>query len=102
MPKISDQKEAKIKEAILHLLFQQAPQPLFTALISRELARDEEYMKKLLLDLEKQGFVSAVKKNHRGLDYLRRIRWRLSSQTYGAYKKINEQKTSFENKFSLD
>ena len=102
MPRISYEKEAKIKEAIIHLLYQQAPQALFTALISRELARDEEYMKKLLLELEKQGIVSSVKKNHQGIDYVQRIRWRLSNQTFETYKKIHDQKMQFENKFKLE
>jgi len=89
MPKISNTKEAKIKETILHHLFQQSPKSLFTYHIAQELARDEEYIKKLMTDLEAQGFVSGIKKNSKGIDYSRRIRWRLSSKAYDAYKKIN-------------
>lgn len=90
MPKISETKENKIKEAILHLLFQQSPKALFTYHIAQELARDEEYIKKLMLELETKNLVVAVKKNSKGKDYSKRIRWRLSSQTYEAYKKLNE------------
>lgn len=89
MPKISTAKESKIKETILNHLFQQSPKSLFTYHIAQELARDEEYIKKLMLDLENQGLVSGVKKNPKGTEYSRRIRWRLSSKAYDAYKRIN-------------
>lgn len=86
MPKISLKKEDKIKESILLFLFQNSPRALFTAKISQELARDEEYIKKLLLELENNKLVIPIKKNSEGIDYSRRIRWRLSDQAYGAYK----------------
>lgn len=89
MPRISQTKENKIKETILHLLFQQSPKSLFTYHIAQELARDEEYIKKLMIELETKNLVNGVKKNADGKDYSRRIRWRLSSQTYEAYKKLN-------------
>ncbi|MGB9707900.1 MAG: hypothetical protein ACPLXC_01040 [Candidatus Pacearchaeota archaeon] len=89
MPRISATKENKIKEAILHLLFEQSPKSLFTYHIARELARDEEYIKKLMQELEAKNMVAGVRKNSNGKDYSRRIRWRLSSQTYDAYKKLN-------------
>jgi len=90
MPRISSRKEEKIKESILHFLFQQSPKALFTCQIAQELARDEEYIKKLLLDLEIRNFVTSIKKNSKGKDYRRRIRWILDSKVYEAYKKIND------------
>ncbi|MEM2121906.1 MAG: hypothetical protein QXK80_02795 [Candidatus Pacearchaeota archaeon] len=89
MPKISETKENKIKEAILHLLFEQSPKALFTYHIAQELARDEEYIKKLMLELESKNMVLSVKKNSQGKDYSRRIRWRLSPHVYDAYKRLN-------------
>ena len=97
MPKISSRKEEKIKEAILHLLFQESPKALFTCKVAQELARDEEYMKKLLSELEIKNFVVSIKKNSKGQDYSRRIRWRLHSTVYDAYKKINNNQ-----KFIID
>jgi len=88
MPKISNEKENKIKEAILHLLFQESPKMLFTYHIAKELARDEEYIKKLLTELEKKGLVVSVKKSTNGKDYSKRIRWRISAQAYEAYKQL--------------
>jgi hypothetical protein len=95
MPRISKRKEEKIKEYILHFLFQASPKALFTAKIAQELARDEEYIKKLLIDLEIRNFVIAIKKNPQGKEYSRRIRWLLHSNVYEAYKKINNNKQGF-------
>ena len=88
MPKISVKKEDKIKESILHFLFQQAPKAMFTASISQELARDEEYIKKLLLDLENKKLVSSLKKSQAGLSLKKRIRWHLTQPAYESYKKM--------------
>ena len=97
MPKISTRKEGKIKESILHFLFQESPKALFTCKIAQELARDEEYMKKLLIELEIKNFIISVKKNPQGKDYSRRIRWRLHSKVYEAYKNFNNNQ-----KFVID
>ncbi|MCX6741751.1 MAG: hypothetical protein NTX24_01070 [Candidatus Pacearchaeota archaeon] len=86
MPRISKSKQDKIKEAILLLLFQNSPKPLFTAQISQELARDEEYVKKLLLEMETGSMILSVKKNPEGIDYKRRLRWNLSEKVYSVYK----------------
>ena len=90
MPRISLAKEEKIKESILQLLFQNSPKALFTAQLSQELARDEEFIKALMLKLEQGGLVVSVKKNPQGKSYSRRIRWLLNSNVYDAYKKLSE------------
>ncbi|MEM4703198.1 MAG: hypothetical protein QXP53_01810 [Candidatus Pacearchaeota archaeon] len=95
MPRISKEKERKIKEAILHLLFQNSPKLLFTFQIAKELARDEEYIKRLLSELESNQLVLSVKKNSQGKDYTRRIRWRLSSKAYETYKTLTNQDFNF-------
>lgn len=86
--RISKEKQDKIKEGILALLFQQSPKSLFTAYISRELARDEEFIKKLLLELKQKRFVVAVQKNPKGKQYSRRIRWGISPRIYNEYRKL--------------
>ncbi len=89
MPRISKIKEEKIKETILAFLFQHTPKALFTYHIAQELARDEEFIKRLLLELEEKELIFGVRKNPGGEDYSRRIRWRLSDKTYQAYKDLN-------------
>ena len=87
MPRLSKQKRDKISEQILHHLFTISPSPSFTAIISREIARDEEFTKLLLLELEKKKLIVQVNKNNQGVQYLKRQRWRLSNQAFEVYKK---------------
>ena len=84
--KLSKQKKEKISEQILAILFQESPKLLFTAEIARELARDEEFIKSLLIELKKRNLVIEIKKSPKGVDYSRRLRWRLSDKAYIAYK----------------
>lgn len=85
--KISEVKKKKISEQILSILFQENPKALFTSQIAKELARDEEFTLTLLKELMAKKIIISVKKNKEGLSYIRRIRWKLSDQTYLAYKK---------------
>jgi prolyl-tRNA editing enzyme YbaK/EbsC (Cys-tRNA(Pro) deacylase) len=87
MPRISQPKKDKISEQILFYLFTNSPTAKFTAEIAREVARDEEFTKSLLLGLKDKKLVFEVNKNPQGLDYLKRQRWILSSQAYEIYAK---------------
>ena len=84
--KISLIKQEKISEQILALLYSKSPQSLFTSQIAQELARDEEFIKKLLLSLKNKKLIDEIKKNPKGKSYIRRSRWKLSDSTYLAYK----------------
>jgi ribosomal protein S25 len=84
--KISEKKIEKISEQVLALLYSIAPKFLFTAHIAQEIARDEEFIKKILLGLKDKGFVVEIKKNSKGVIYLRRSRWKISDIAYQAYK----------------
>ena len=83
--RISDQKKEKIVEQILHYLFQTFPKTPFTAEIAREIARDEEFIKKLLLELKDKNIVIAIRKDSKGNQYSRKIKWKLSSRVYDLY-----------------
>ncbi len=84
--KISEQKKEKIYEQILAFLYSSSPKPLFTLNIAQEIARDEEFVKFLLLELKKKGLVLEIKKNPKGIAYTRRSRWKLADNAYQAYK----------------
>jgi DNA-binding IscR family transcriptional regulator len=84
--KISFKKRERISEQILLFLYTKNPQPLFTSEIAREMARDEEFIKKLLTDLKNKGLVVLIAKNSQGKKYLRRQRWTLSDSAYRIYK----------------
>ena len=85
MPRLSQQKEEKIKEQILYYLFSKFPKQLFTVEVATEIARDEEFVKRLLLELEKKQLVVKVSKNPLGINYSRRTRWRISNKAHEAY-----------------
>ena len=87
MPRISQQKKDKITEQILHYLFTCSPEAKYTVDISRELARDEEFIRSILENLQKKNLVVSIAKNSAGSPYARRRRWRLSNEAYAAYKK---------------
>lgn len=89
--KISSSKKEKIKEAIIHLLFENSPKALFTATIAQAIARDEEFVKRLLLELESQKLVVQLKKNSRGKSYKKRTRWLLEPKVYKTYKDLNKK-----------
>ncbi|MBI2003976.1 hypothetical protein HYS72_00750 [Candidatus Pacearchaeota archaeon] len=67
---ISEKNKQKISEQILAHLF----------------ARDEEFVKQLLINLKEKGLVIDINKNSKGTPYLKRIRWKLSDKAYSAYK----------------
>ena len=88
---ISSEKREKISEQILAFLYTSSPKSIFTSHIAAELARDEEFMKKLLLELKKKNLVIEIKKNPSGKEYLRRSRWKLSDAAYAAYRSRQAQ-----------
>lgn len=83
--KISNLKKEKISEQILMFLYLSYPKPVFTSDIAKEIARDEEFTKKLLINLKTKNFVIEIKKNPKGIDYIRRSRWKLQDNVYKAY-----------------
>ncbi len=88
MPRISDVKIERISEQILSYLYGVFPRLVFTVDVARELARDEEFVKRLLLGLEGKGLVVKIDKNSNGDVYLARMRWRLSNRAHEIYNKL--------------
>ncbi len=83
---LSKEKKDKISEQILLFLYHSFPKEPFTAEIAREIARDEEFIKKLLFELKEKNLIIVIKKNKAGEPFSRRLKWRLSSQVYDIYK----------------
>ncbi len=84
--KISNKKQEKILNQIVDFLYLSYPKPVFTSFIAEEIARDEEFVKKLLINLKEKKLITEIKKNSEGINYLRRSRWKLSDKTYIIYK----------------
>ena len=83
--KLGQEKKDKIIEQILHYLYTVFPKFPFTAKISRSIARDEEFVKKILLELKEKNLVIAIKNNKKGQLFSRRIKWKLSNKVYEIY-----------------
>jgi len=84
--KISQKNKDRISEQILSHLFSIYPKAIFTAHISKEIIRDEEFTKKLLLGLKKKNLIIEINKNPKGIPYVRRSRWMLGREAHKAYK----------------
>jgi hypothetical protein len=84
--RLSEIKKNKIIEQILSYLYNTFPNEPYTAEIAREIARDEEFVKRILLELKDKGFIVSIKKNSNGVAFSRRLRWRLSNKVYDIYK----------------
>jgi predicted transcriptional regulator with HTH domain len=83
--KLSQEKKDKISEQILAYLYQGFPKQPFTAEIAKEIARDEEFVKKLLFILKDKGLVVPIRKNSKGEVFTRRLKWRLTQKVYDVY-----------------
>jgi len=83
---LSDKKKEKISEQILAFLYSVSPKSMFTSHIANEIVRDDGFVKDILMNLKKKGLVTEIKKNPKGKDYSKRLRWTLSDQAYKIYK----------------
>jgi len=83
--RLSQEKRDKITEQILSFLYHTFPKQPFTAEIAREIARDEEFIKRLLFELKERGLVTSLNKNKDGIIFTRRLRWRLTQRVYDVY-----------------
>ncbi len=88
MSRISVEKVAKIKEEVLAVLFEQNPKALFTKDIAVAIIRDEEFIKRLLGELKKDGLVKEVSLSNQGVAYRARRRWQLSEAAFKVYQKL--------------
>ena len=84
--RLSESKKERISEQILSFLYHSFPAQPFTAEIARDLARDEEFIKRLLFDLKEKGLVTPIRKNAKGDIFTRRLKWRLAQKVYDVYK----------------
>jgi hypothetical protein len=86
--RLSKVKRDKISEQILSHLYHSFPSAFFTSAIAAELARDEEFIKQMLKELQDKKLVSCIRKSSEGIPYSRRCRWSLAPKAYDAYKQL--------------
>jgi ADP-ribose pyrophosphatase YjhB (NUDIX family) len=75
MVKLSSKTLNLLKDDIISILYENNLKPLLTKEIASELRRDKEFTKTLLNELKQQGILTEVKKNNKGKDYIKRIKW---------------------------
>ncbi len=85
MTRISKKREDKIKEEILGLLYENI-KGLSTYKISEEILRDDEFVLRLLNEMQGKGIVKQVKKTTKGEEYKTKKMWGLSKEAFEAYK----------------
>jgi predicted transcriptional regulator with HTH domain len=84
--RLSQEKRDRISEQVLSMLYHIFPDSRFTAEIAKEIARDEEFIKAIMQNLQQRKLVVCIRKNPNGEVYSRRLRWRLANNAYDAYK----------------
>ena len=85
MVKLSNKTILGLKADISSILYENPLVAKFTSEIAQELRRDEEFVKKLLLEMEKEGLIKSITKNNKGKDYLLRKRWVIPKKVLDIY-----------------
>lgn len=88
MSKISQKKVEKIKEDILYVLYDSGLRGVFTKQISEEIARNDEFVLKILKAMEKQRLVKQMRNTKKGTTFIRRKQWTMTDDAYEAYKSL--------------
>ena len=85
MSKLSKDKENKIKEQILEILYNNFPKMFYTKELADELIRKDEFVLRLLQDLKKNNLLNSYEeKRGRGI----KRKWGVLERVYGEYKKL--------------
>lgn len=90
MSKLSEKKIEKIKEDILSVLFDSGLKGMFTYHIAEEIARDDEFVLKLLKELEIKKLVKFKTKSLKGRELKRKKLWVMTDSAYRAYRELVE------------
>lgn len=86
MVRLSTDTIKRIKEQILSELYHSSPKALYTNHLANLIIRDDEFTKKLLLEMEKDNLVEQVRKTSKGYQTLRRSRWKLTKEVLKAFE----------------
>ncbi|MFH1210049.1 MAG: hypothetical protein V1663_04640 [archaeon] len=85
MSKISKDKEKRIKEQILEVLYNNFPKMYYSKELGDEIVRKDEFVLRLMLELKKDNLVvNFEERKGRGI----RRKWGLSKEVYEEYKKL--------------
>ena len=85
MSRISDDKAQKIKESILSYLFEEYPKMRYTFEVAEFLIRDDEFILRLLLELNKKKLVNKIEESTGSKV---RRKWGMGKDVYVKYKEL--------------
>jgi len=88
MSKISLNTINLLKDDIISILYENQLKPLLTIEVAKELRRDKEFTKKLLLELKQKGILNEIKKNNKGKEYLKRSKWLIKPSIINKYNEL--------------
>ena len=90
MSRVSKKTREALMNEINSILFYEAGfKGLFTKEIADKLIRDKEFIKDLLLEMEKRGWVRKIGKNKRDYNYMLRRKWVLTEDIRKLFNKDN-------------
>lgn len=79
MSKISQKTRESLMNEINSILYYEAPiKGMFTKQIADKLIRDKEFIRDLLLEMERRGWIKKLGINKRNYEYIKRRKWILS------------------------
>ncbi len=84
MSRISEANFKRIAESALGVLYDHFPLPLSTTQLAQQLARDNEFVLKIMLFLEQKGLAANVMKGLTG-DLSRTVKWKMTKQAKDSY-----------------
>ena len=89
MSRVSQKTFDKIAENALSVLYDEYPGSVSTRFVAGEVARDKEFIAKVLEFLCKKGFVEKWTKSRSGEQYERWMKWRLTKRAYDKYSELS-------------
>jgi len=88
LSRVSQRTFNKVAEATLAFLNERFPEPLSGREVAAELARDNEFVGRVLIFLREKGLVQQVYKSPTGKDYLRWTKWALTPATKAKFESL--------------
>lgn len=88
MSRVSKKTFDKVAEDALAVLYDNYPAAVSTRIVAGEMARDKQFVARVLEFLRGKGFVEKWTKSKGGEDYERWMKWRLTKQAYDKYSEL--------------
>jgi len=88
LSRISQRTFGKVAESALAFLNERYPEAVTCREVAEELARDNEFVAKVLFFLKEKGLAMQVTASPRGRDYVRWTKWTLTPSTKAKFESL--------------